>query len=270
MPELPEVETTRRGIEPHLIGQTVSGVVLRESRLRWRVADNLRDYISGESINRVVRRAKYLFLCTNAGRLMLHLGMSGSLRVLPRGVAPERHDHVDIEFQSGIVLRYRDPRRFGSIIWLAGEETHPLLKDLGPEPLSSDFSSHYIYRKSRGRRTAVKTLIMNSRVVVGVGNIYANEALFRAGIRPDRLAMRVSIKRYEGLVEGIKSVLREAIVAGGTTLQDFFRENGTPGYFKSRLDVYGRKGQPCVKCGVLLKEIRQVGRSTVFCKICQR
>ena len=162
-----------------------------------------------------------------------------------------------------IVLRYRDPRRVGSIIWLAGEETHPLIKDLGPEPLSSDFSSHYIYKKSRGRRTAVKTLIMNSRVVVGVGNIYANEALFRAGIRPDRLAMRVSIKRYEGLVEGIKSVLREAIVAGGTTLQDFFRENGTPGYFKSRLDVYGRKGQPCVKCGALA-EIRQVGE--VFCK----
>lgn len=270
MPELPEVETTRRGIEPHIIGQTVSRIIVREPRLRWAVDENLGDYISGEKIYLVGRRAKYLFLCTNAGRLMLHLGMSGSLRVLSRRAAPEKHDHVDIEFQSGIVLRYRDPRRFGSIFWLAGEESHPLINDLGPEPLSGDFSSHYLFDKSRGRRTSVKALIMNSHVVVGVGNIYANEALFRAGIRPDRLAMRVSIKRYVGLVEGIKSVLGEAIEAGGTTLQDFFRENGSPGYFKSRLDVYGRSGQPCVTCGLALKEIRQVGRSTVFCKICQR
>ena len=270
MPELPEVETTRRGIAPYIVGETVSRIVVRETRLRWTVAEDIGKPILGQTVFLVDRRAKYLFLCTSLGRLMLHLGMSGSLRILSRWINPEKHDHVDIEFLNGTVLRYRDPRRFGSIFWLAGEDSHPLVNDLGPEPLSDDFSSNYLYDKSRGRRISVKALIMSSRVVVGVGNIYANEALFRAGIRPDRFAMRVSSKRYARLVEEIKYVLLEAIEAGGTTLKDFVRQNGSPGYFRSRLDVYGRKNLPCVNCGLILKEIRQVGRSTIFCTKCQR
>jgi formamidopyrimidine-DNA glycosylase len=270
MPELPEVETTRRGIEPHVTGRTISWVAVREPRLRWPVAESLAQSITGRTINTVARRAKYLLLGTDRGRLMLHLGMSGSLRVLTSITEPGKHDHIDIGFTGGTVLRYRDPRRFGSMFWLPDDESHFLLDHLGPEPLSEAFSGDYLYSKSRQRRVAVKTLIMNGRVVVGVGNIYANEALFRSGIRPERLAMRVSGARYERLAQAIKSVLAEAIDAGGTTLRDFVQEDGSPGYFRSRLDVYGRKDLPCVKCGRALKEIRQGGRSTVLCSNCQR
>ncbi|HAK53221.1 MAG TPA: DNA-formamidopyrimidine glycosylase [Gammaproteobacteria bacterium] len=269
MPELPEVETTRRGIEPYVVGREIKWVAVREPRLRWPVADSLAQSITGQTFDAVKRRAKYLLLSTSNGRLMLHLGMSGSLRVLEDSIEPGKHDHVDIGFEGGLVLRYRDPRRFGSIFWLPDDESHSLLDHLGPEPLSDMFSGEYLYATSRRRRVAIKTFIMNSRVVVGVGNIYANEALFRSGIHPERLAMRVSRARYIKLVDGIKSVLAEAIDAGGTTLRDFVQENGSPGYFRSSLDVYGRKDLPCVRCGRILKEIRQGGRSTVLCSNCQ-
>jgi formamidopyrimidine-DNA glycosylase len=270
MPELPEVETTRRGIEPHVVGRVIKWAVIREPRLRWLVADSLAQSIIGQTFDAVKRRAKYLLLCSEQGRLMFHLGMSGSLRVLTDQVAPEKHDHIDIGFEGGTILRYRDPRRFGSIFWLPGDESHFLLDHLGPEPLSEEFLGEYLYVVSRRRRVAIKTLIMNSKVVVGVGNIYANEALFRARIRPERLAMRVSKARYDRLAQAIKAVLAEAIEAGGTTLKDFVQQNGSPGYFRSRLDVYGRKDLPCVNCGRLLREIRQDGRTTVLCSNCQR
>ena len=270
MPELPEVETTRRGIEPHVVGRKVTWMDVREPRLRWPIEESVSQSITGQTIESVDRRAKYLLLTSANGRLMIHLGMSGSLRVLRRKINPEKHDHVDIGLSDGGILRFRDPRRFGSIFWLQDNESHVLLDHLGPEPLSADFAGDYLFERSRGRRVAVKTLIMNSEIVVGVGNIYANEALYRAGIRPDRLAMRVGKARYERLAEVIKSVLAEAIAAGGTTLRDFVKEDGTPGYFSSKLEVYGRKDEPCLQCGRLLREIRQAGRSTVFCSHCQR
>lgn len=269
MPELPEVETTRRGIEPHVVGRRVSWMEVREPCLRWPVEESVTQSLIGQTIKSVDRRAKYLLLKSANGRLMIHLGMSGSLRILQERKNPDKHDHVDIGFSDGGILRYRDPRRFGSIFWLQDDESHALLDHLGPEPLSESFSGDYLFARSRGRRVAVKTLIMNSQIVVGVGNIYANEALYRAGIRPDRLAMRVGKARYEKLVDVIKAVLTEAIEAGGTTLRDFVRQDGTPGYFSSKLDVYGRKGEPCVQCRRLLREIRQAGRSTVFCSQCQ-
>jgi formamidopyrimidine-DNA glycosylase len=270
MPELPEVETTRLGISPHVVGKKVTSVVVREDRLRWPISPGLAQSLTGLTIRDVKRRAKYLLFVTDRGRLMVHLGMSGSLRVLQTDHSPEKHDHVDIGFDDGTVLRYRDPRRFGSIFWLQDADSHELLDHLGPEPLSAGFDGDYLFHASRRRRVAIKTFLMNSHVVVGVGNIYANEALFRAGIRPDRLAMRVSRLRYQRLVEDVRGVLSEAIEAGGTTLRDFVKEDGSPGYFQSRLDVYGRKGEPCVNCSRPLVEIRQSQRTTVFCKSCQR
>ena len=270
MPELPEVETTRRGIEPHIVGRKVSWMEVREPRLRWPIEESVSQSITGQTIESVDRRAKYLLLTSAKGRLMIHLGMSGSLRVLKQRKNPDKHDHVDIGLSDGGILRFRDPRRFGSIFWLQDHDSHVLLDHLGPEPLSTSFSGDYLFARSRGRRVAVKTFIMNSQIVVGVGNIYANEALYRAGIRPDRLAMRVGKARCERLVDVIKSVLAEAIAAGGTTLRDFVKEDGTPGYFRSELEVYGRKDEPCLQCGRILREIRQAGRSTVFCSHCQR
>lgn len=201
---------------------------------------------------------------------MMHLGMSGSLRILRDETPPSTHDHADFIFDDGTILRYRDPRRFGSIFWLPDDDEHPLLDGLGPEPLEADFDGNHLYQRSRGRRVAVKLLIMNSAIVVGVGNIYANESLYRAGIRPDRAAMRVSRTRYLRLATAITTVLGEAIEAGGTTLRDFVREDGAPGYFQTRLDVYGRGGKPCVGCGSPLREVRLGQRTTVFCPRCQR
>lgn len=270
MPELPEVETTRLGISPHVVGKKVTSVEVREDRLRWPVSPGLAQSLTGLTIRDVVRRAKYLLFVTDRGRLMVHLGMSGSLRIVQKDHQPEKHDHVDICFNNSILLRYKDPRRFGSIFWLQDADSHELLDHLGPEPLSEQFDGDYLFSKSRNRRVAIKTFLMNSHIVVGVGNIYANEALFRAGIRPDRLAMRVSRQRYQKLVSAVRSVLTEAIEAGGTTLRDFVKEDGSPGYFQSRLDVYGRKGLPCVTCNRPLVEIRQSQRTTVFCQRCQR
>ncbi len=270
MPELPEVETTRRGVEPHVVSQRVARVEVRQPRLRYEVSPELAQCLTGSIIRGVTRRAKYLLFETDHGRLMIHLGMSGSLRLARASSVPGKHDHIDIGFANGSLLRFHDPRRFGSMLWLPDRQSHPLLDSLGPEPLSEDFSVATLYERSRRRSVPVKSFIMDSHTVAGVGNIYANEALYRAGIRPDRPAMGISRGRYGGLVHSIKDVLAEAIVAGGTTLRDFVREDGRPGYFRSRLDVYGRGGEPCLRCRRSLKEIRLTGRSTVFCSRCQR
>lgn len=270
MPELPEVETTRRGIAPHVIGKRITRVVVREPRLRWPVPDELSQLLTGERFSGIDRRAKYLLFKGTKGRLMIHLGMSGSLRISAMSSPPRKHDHIDIEFTDSTLLRYHDPRRFGSVFWLDGNTGHQLIDDLGPEPLARDFDGDYLYEKSRGRKVAVKLFIMNSRIVVGVGNIYANEALYLAGIRPDRSAGRISRERYAKLALQIKKVLDRAIESGGTTLRDFVKEDGSPGYFKQQLFVYDRGGQACHQCGRHLAEVRLSDRTTVFCRSCQR
>ena len=269
MPELPEVETTCRGIAPHILDRKVRDVIVRESRLRWPVPPQLRQTLAGARFTAVNRRAKYLLLETDKGILMVHLGMSGSLRIMPADTPPLFHDHVDVVLDDGRCLRYHDPRRFGSFHWLESEQ-HPLLDHLGPEPLSETLSGAYLYERSRGRRIPVKQFIMDGKVVVGVGNIYANEALFMAGIHPARAAGRIAEVRYEQLATAIKAVLGDAIEQGGTTLRDFVGGDGSPGYFAQQLRVYGRNGKPCRRCRTVLKEIRQGGRSTVMCSQCQR
>jgi formamidopyrimidine-DNA glycosylase len=270
MPELPEVETTRRGILPHARGETVAAVVVRDRRLRWPVPEELALILPGARIDEIERRGKYLLFRTDAGTLISHLGMSGSLRVVTALDTPAKHDHVDIELGSGKILRYNDPRRFGCMLWtLADPAEHELLRHLGPEPLEAGFDASYLYQRSRGRKAAVKSFIMDSHVVVGVGNIYANEALYLAGIRPGRAAGRVSLPRYEKLVAAITQVLASAIEQGGTTLRDFVGGDGQPGYFKQQLNVYDRGGQPCRGCGRELRESRLGQRATVYCSNCQ-
>ena len=270
MPELPEVETTRRGVEPYSKGRRVRKLVVREPRLRWPVPDDLGALLSGQVIEAVERRAKYLLFRTGAGSLMVHPGMSGSLRVVDPGAEPGRHDHIDLVLEGGACLRYNDPRRFGSFLWLQPGEQHPLLSHLGPEPLSAEFDGQMLNRRSRGRSGAVKNFIMDGKVVVGVGNIYANEALYLSGIRPDRAAGRISLPRYQRLAENIKQVLTSAISQGGTTLRDFVGGDGKPGYFAQQLYVYGRAGRPCKACGSDLRELRLGQRSSVYCVACQR
>ena len=270
MPELPEVETTRRGVLPHARGETIAGVVVRERRLRWPVPLELERLLPGAVIDDVERRGKYLLFRTGAGTLIGHLGMSGSLRVVSAPEKPGRHDHVDIALGNGKILRYNDPRRFGCLLWTPGDpREHELLCQLGPEPLRKGFNAAHLHQLSRGRKAAVKTFIMDSRVVVGVGNIYANEALFLAGIRPGRAAGRVTAPRYEKLVRAIKSVLGAAVEQGGTTLRDFVGGDGKPGYFQQQLNAYSRGGEPCRNCGELLTETRLGQRSTVYCRRCQ-
>ncbi|KEQ16491.1 bifunctional DNA-formamidopyrimidine glycosylase/DNA-(apurinic or apyrimidinic site) lyase [Endozoicomonas numazuensis] len=271
MPELPEVETTRRGIAPHIEGQTVADVIVRNPRLRWPVPEQLKQHLAGQVIRSVTRRAKYLLISTDAGTLLVHLGMSGSLRVLNEPRKAEKHDHVDLVFGNGIRLRYTDPRRFGAVLWINDNVMeHNLLSKLGPEPLSDDFTAQRLYLCSRGKSQPVKTFIMDNHVVVGVGNIYANEALFKAGIRPDRPCGKISRVRYDRLTDSIKETLAKAIEQGGTTLRDFVGGDGKPGYFKQELAVYGRKGQPCIHCSTPIVEIRLGNRSTCYCKKCQR
>lgn len=271
MPELPEVETTRRGIEPHVTGQRIQHVIIRQPRLRWPVAGEISSLLPGHGIDGVRRRGKYLLFDTEAGTMLVHLGMSGSLRILTEPVAARPHDHVDFCLGNDLVLRFNDPRRFGSILW-AGltPQTHPLLESMGPEPLSSSFNGSYLYDRSRGRKVPVKHFLMDSSVVPGVGNIYANEALHSAGIHPLRAAGRVSLTRYGELVTAVQEVLRNAIAMGGTTLRDFVGSDGRPGYFRQSLNVYGRAGEPCRGCGRLLRDIRSGQRSTVYCANCQR
>ncbi len=271
MPELPEVETTRRGIQPHIEGKTIKQLVVRQPQLRWRIPDNLVGLMQGQRILAVERRAKYLLLRLKAGTAILHLGMSGSLRIIQANEPAMAHDHVDLVLSGGRALRFTDPRRFGCLLWQGADEAlHSLLASLGPEPLTEAFDGELLYQRSRGRRSAVKTFVMDNRIVVGVGNIYANEALFAAGIRPDRAAGKISRQRYLLLAEEIKSVLAKAIEQGGTTLRDFVGGDGKPGYFKQSLQVYGRGEQPCLVCKKPLQEIRLGQRSTVFCRSCQR
>jgi formamidopyrimidine-DNA glycosylase len=271
MPELPEVETTCRGIAPYIEGQIVKQVIVRQPKLRWPVPESISQILSGLAIESVTRRAKYLLFSTTSGTALLHLGMSGSLRVMPAGQAAGKHDHIDFVFNNGTVLRFNDPRRFGTLLWTTEPASeHQLLKHLGPEPLSSAFSGELLYNLSKNRKTAVKSFIMDSHIVVGVGNIYANEALFMAGIRPERQAGKVSLARYQKLAECIRVVLQHAILQGGTTLRDFVNEAGKPGYFQQQLKVYGRAGLPCLSCNQPLTEVRIANRSTVFCSICQR
>lgn len=270
LPELPEVETTCRGIEPHLVGVRVLKVVIRQPKLRWPVPMALQVELSGEVISSIKRRGKYLIFHSRLGSLISHLGMSGSFRILSNSAAPKKHDHVDFILENGKTLRYNDPRRFGCILWEKGDAyQHPLLSGLGPEPLSAEFNKDVLFKKSRNRKTSVKTFIMDSKTVVGVGNIYANEALFSAGIHPKRLANRVSKKRYVTLTHSIKQILLRAVSMGGTTLRDFTNEDGKPGYFSQSLQVYGRARKPCIHCATTLKEIRINQRSTVYCSKCQ-
>jgi formamidopyrimidine-DNA glycosylase len=271
VPELPEVETTRRGIEPHVSGQRIRKVVVRERRLRWPVSRDLEQQLLGQTIENVSRRGKYLLLRTRAGSLIIHLGMSGSLRILPCATPPLKHDHLDIELDNRQCLRLRDPRRFGCVFWTTADPLqHKLLKALGPEPLSEAFDADYLYALSRNRKVAIKQLIMNSHIVVGVGNIYANEALYLAGIRPGVAAGRLSKPRCRQLVDAIKTVLASAIQQGGTTLRDFTASDGNPGYFQLQLNVYGRGGEPCPRCGATIKQLHQGQRATYYCPRCQK
>ncbi len=271
MPELPEVEITLRGLEPRLAGHRVAGVAIRHPQLRWPVPGNLPRLLPGQTIRALHRRAKYLLVEFDHGTLILHLGMSGSLRILPRGVPPDKHDHFDLILDDGNLLRLRDPRRFGAVLWHEGDGAqHPLLKHLGPEPLLTEFDAAYLYGAIHGRTVAIKQAIMDSHVVVGVGNIYANEALFRAGIRPQRASNRVSKLQCAGLVQAIRQTLRAAIRAGGSTLRDFVNSAGEPGYFQQHYWVYGRAGEACKKCGTPIRQVRQAQRSSFYCPHCQK
>jgi formamidopyrimidine-DNA glycosylase len=271
MPELPEVETTRKGIAPYVVGEVIKDVIIRERQLRWPIPVALKRSLKNQLIRKLRRRAKYLLFYTEKGCMILHLGMSGNLRILNSNTPHEKHDHVDIVFESGRLLRFHDPRKFGSILWTKDDPLdHKLISHLGPEPLNDEFNTEYLYAHSRKRTKTIKTFIMDSHIVVGVGNIYASEALFRAGIRPTHKAGSVSKARYEKLVLEIKNVLAEAIEKGGTTLRDFINSDGKPGYFAQELQVYNREGEPCKKCNRKIKMIRLGQRSTYYCSSCQK
>lgn len=275
MPELPEVETTRRGIEPCLIDRRIMGVIVRNPNLRWPIPDDLEKTLTNSRIHAVKRRAKYLLIACGKGTLIIHLGMSGSLRLLTAAssrsnILPQKHDHVDLILDNGAILRLRDPRRFGAVLWQPGDiKSHPLLSNLGPEPLSEAFNENMLYKRTRNLRISIKMLLMTNQVVVGIGNIYANEALFRAGISPKIAAGRIGVNRYKMLVQAVKAVLVQAIEAGGSSLRDFVNSDGKPGYFQQQYWVYGRAGQPCRNCGAKIKQIKQGQRSSYYCPGCQ-
>jgi formamidopyrimidine-DNA glycosylase len=273
MPELPEVETTLRGVEPYLLHRRVQSVDIRNPRMRWPVENKVHK-IKGQKILSLERRAKYLLLHSNLGTLILHLGMSGSLRICPCDTEFKKHDHFIMELGQGMQMRLHDPRRFGAVLWHDTQDGdlkhHFLLKHLGPEPLSDSFNSDYLRSSCENRKTTIKQHIMNNKIVVGVGNIYACEALFRSGIKPQRKAGNISKPRLKVLTDQIKQVLEEAIKQGGTTLRDFLRENGQPGYFKQRLKVYDREGKACRECQGTIKKITLSNRSTFYCPKCQR
>lgn len=270
MPELPEVETTLRGIAPHVAGQKVTEIIIRQPRLRWPITDGLADLVTGRRLVNAARRGKYLLLNFGNGHALIHLGMSGSLRIVKTDEPPSFHDHFDLVFGT-LALRYCDPRRFGCLLWIDGEpDLHKLLADLGPEPLTDTFTADYLYQRTRKRNQAVKQFIMDSKIVVGVGNIYANESLFMAGIKPIRKAGSLTRKNCDDLVRDIKFVLQRSIDQGGTTLRDFVGGDGKPGYFKQELLVYGRGGEPCSLCKKPLKEVRMNDRTTVYCVACQK
>jgi formamidopyrimidine-DNA glycosylase len=271
MPELPEVETTRRGIAPALMARRVLHVVVRDRRLRWPIEAHLETTMRHQTVRSVERRAKYILIGFDTGTLILHLGMSGSLRIVDAGDPPRLHDHFDIHLDSGKSLRFHDPRRFGSALWTAANPfEHKLLAKLAAEPLSKEFDAEYLFRATRKRSVAIKSFIMNSQMVVGVGNIYASEALFRARIAPRRAARRVTRLEAAALTRAIKDVLTEAIEIGGTTLRDYVNADGIPGYFRQQLFVYEREGQPCRICRAPVKQFAQGQRSTYWCNGCQR
>ena len=270
MPELPEVEVCRLGISPHVIDKQVSKVIVRNDRLRWPIPPEVHSVV-GLPVLKVDRRAKYLLLRFSTGTLLIHLGMSGTIRVIEHDTPVAKHDHFDLVFQHGKALRLNDPRRFGAVLWLANDEDElGLLTKLGPEPLSDAFAEGYLFSKAKNRKVPIKTFLMNNHIVVGVGNIYANEALFQAGILPTAKAGTINEQRLNKLTHIIKKVLSAAIAQGGTTLKDFTQADGRPGYFAQSLMVYGRAGQDCVNCQTKLYEIRQANRSSVFCPICQQ
>ncbi len=268
MPELPEVETTKRGISPHSIGQRIVKVIVRHKKLRWPVDQKALNLLKGKEIFACTRRGKYLELQTDKGSILIHLGMSGSLRIITNEEVG-KHDHVDIVLSNGKSIRYNDPRRFGCVVFNQEGDEHRLLANLGVEPLSDDFDNEFLFRQSKKRSIPIKAFIMNGKIVVGVGNIYAQEALFNSGIHPNRPASKVSKKRYTKLTQNIRTVLNEAIKAGGSSLKDFTDADGKPGYFQQTLHVYGRKDEACVICKRKLKQIIIGQRSTVFCSGCQ-
>ncbi len=269
MPELPEVETTLRGITPHIKNKKITNVVVRQRNLRWPIPANLNKTLINQKIKNIKRRAKYLLFKTDAGYIILHLGMSGSLRIVPSGINHNKHDHVDIIFNK-YILRFHDPRRFGALLWTRRDPLeHKLLKNLGIEPLDNQFNGKYLHKHAVSRKVNVKTFIMNNHIVVGVGNIYASEALFLSGIHPQRSAGRISLARYEVLADNIKIVLTKAIKLGGTSLKDFVREDGKPGYFANKLNVYNKKGDPCPICNSPIKSCVLGQRSSFYCTQCQ-
>ncbi|MCP4700922.1 MAG: bifunctional DNA-formamidopyrimidine glycosylase/DNA-(apurinic or apyrimidinic site) lyase [Gammaproteobacteria bacterium] len=271
MPELPEVETIRRGIEPHLRGRIIRGAIVREPRLRRPVPDSFAESVSGKTVQTVGRRGKYLLFDCACGHILIHLGMSGTLRIAPAKLPPQKHDHLDLVFRHGVCLRYRDPRRFGSVLWTqAPIREHPLLANLGPEPLSNDFTGKFLYASAKKRQQAIKIFIMDSRNVTGVGNIYANEALFLAGIHPACPAGQLSLQHCRRIVKAIRKVLRTAIAQGGSTLRDFTDHEGNPGYFTQSLQVYGRAGEACVQCGGKIQRLELGQRASYFCPVCQQ
>ncbi|TAJ54727.1 MAG: bifunctional DNA-formamidopyrimidine glycosylase/DNA-(apurinic or apyrimidinic site) lyase [Nevskiaceae bacterium] len=277
MPELPEVETVRRGVEPHVLGQRILRALVREPRLRWPVPPDFAAWVAGRRIVGTDRRGKYLLLLLEGepgappDRLIVHLGMSGRLLVVARDVPLRKHDHLDLELEGGLVLRYHDPRRFGAVLpWPAAQGAHPLMETMGPEPFSADFHGDYLFQRSRGKSAAVKTFLMDGGVVVGAGNIYAAESLFRAGIRPTRPAGKLTRAEYARLAERVREVLAEAVEQGGTTLRDFAGADGRSGYFQQDLYVYGREGEACRVCGTAIKSLRLGNRQSCYCPRCQR
>jgi formamidopyrimidine-DNA glycosylase len=270
MPELPEVEVCRLGISPHVVNNKVSKIIVRKKKLRWPIPEEVKALV-GHTVTKVDRRAKYLLLRFDIGTLLLHLGMSGTIRVIDESVTVAKHDHFELVFVNGTVLRLNDPRRFGAVLWLdKHQDTQGLLTKLGPEPLSDDFCHDYLFEKAKNRKVPIKTFLMNNQIVVGVGNIYANEALYLAGILPTTKAGELSRKLFNRLTDVIKQVLSAAIEQGGTTLKDFTQADGRPGYFAQSLFVYGRAGQACLSCEEILLEIRQSNRSSVYCPNCQQ
>lgn len=270
MPELPEVETVCRGLAPHLENRILRGASVREPRLRWPVPADLDDLLRGQRIHHLTRRGKYLLAQLDDGALIMHLGMSGSLRLTPADVAPEKHDHLDLLLDDERVLRYRDPRRFGALLWSERPDQHPLLAHLGIEPLSEAFNATSLHALCQDRKTAIKLLLMDARLIVGIGNIYANEALFHAGIDPRLPAGRLSRPRCRILVDAVRRTLAQAIAAGGSTLRDFVDGHGKPGYFQQGYFVYGRTNETCHACAAPIRQIRQSARSSFFCPHCQR
>lgn len=271
MPELPEVEVTRRGIEPYLVQQNIVDIIIRNPYLRWPITDNLKKELTGLKIYTVTRRGKYLLINCGKGTLILHLGMSGNLLIQNSSIPPQKHDHFDMNLDSGIILRLRDPRRFGAVLWTTENvKYHPLLAHLGPEPLNSTFNGSVLFKNTRGRSASIKETLMNNRVVVGVGNIYANEALFLAGINPKVAAGKISKGRYDRLDCAIKKTLKLAISRGGSSIRNFVNSENNPGYFQQQYWVYNRMGKICRKCGKIIRRLKQGQRSSFYCPNCQK